>query len=62
MLAIQPNTQWCTLSKDHTSESDHTVIQWEVDVDRQLEADHERRVGGNVAAMIEEDVKAAEKL
>jgi hypothetical protein len=34
----------------------------EVEVDRQKEAGHERVAGWNIAAMTEEDAKAAEKL
>jgi hypothetical protein len=38
------------------------VTEWEVGVDRQEEGDHERVVGWNLAAMTEEDAKAAVKL
>jgi len=38
------------------------VRQWELGVDRQEEADHERVVGWNLAAITEKDVEAAEKL
>jgi len=37
-------------------------MQCEVEVGRQEEAGHERVVGWNIAAMTEEDGKAAEKL
>jgi len=50
------------LADDHATGSDHEVIEWEVEVDRQEEAGHERVVGWNLAAMTEEDAKAAEKL
>jgi hypothetical protein len=38
------------------------VIEWEVDVETQEEADHERIVGWNLPAMTEEDEEAAKKL
>ena len=38
------------------------VIEWEVEVDIQEEAGHERVVGWNLAAMTEEDAMGAEKL
>jgi len=53
----------CTiLADDHTTGSDHSVIAWEVEVDRQEEADHKRVVGWNLAATMEQDAEAAEKL
>jgi hypothetical protein len=47
---------------DHFTVSDHKVIEWEAEVDSQEEAGHERVVGWNIAAITEEDVKAAETL
>jgi hypothetical protein len=62
-LVNRPITTWCILADDdHARGSDHEVIEWEVEVDRQEEAGHERVVGWNIAAMTEEDAKAAEKL
>ena len=63
MLANRPITKWSILSDDdHATGSDHEVIQWEVEVGRQEEPGHERVVGWNLAAVTEEDAKAAEKL
>jgi len=50
------------LPKDHATGSDQDVKKWEVKVDSQEEADHERVVGWNLAAMTEKDTEAAEKL
>jgi len=62
-LANRPITKWSILADDdHATGSDHEVIEWEVEVDRQEEVGHERVVGWNLAAMTEEDTKAAEKL
>jgi len=62
-LANRSITKWSILADDnHPTGSDHEVIEWEVEVDRQEEAGHERVVGWNLAAMTEEDAKAAEKL
>jgi len=38
------------------------VIEWEVNVDKQEEADHVQVIGWNLAAMSQEDKEAAEKL
>jgi len=61
-LANRPIVKWTTLADDHATGSDHEVIEWEVGVDRQEEADHERIVGWNLAAITEKDTEAAEKL
>jgi len=61
-LANRSIVRWTIPAKDHPTGSDHEVIKWEVGVDRQEEADHERVVGWNSAAMTEEDAEAAEKL
>jgi len=61
-LANCPIVKLTILADDHATESDHEVIEWEVGVDRQEEADHERVVGWNLAAMTEKDVEAAGKL
>jgi hypothetical protein len=50
------------LADDHATGSDHEVIEWEVGVDRQMEAYHERVVGWNLVAMTEKDAEAAKKL
>jgi hypothetical protein len=50
------------LADENPTKSDHEVIEWEVDVDRQEVADYERVLRWNLAAMIEEDVEAAEQL
>ena len=60
--ANRPITKWSILADDHATGSDHKVIRWEVQVDRQGEAGQERVAGWNSAAMTEEDAKAAEKL
>jgi len=61
-LANRPITKWSILADDHTTGSDHEVIEWEVEVDRQEEAGLERVVGWNIAPTTEEDAKAAEML
>ena len=47
MLANRPIVKWTIMTDDHTTGSDHEVIQWEVGVERQEEADDERVVGLN---------------
>jgi hypothetical protein len=61
-LANQPIVKLTILANDHASESDHEVIEWEVGADRKEEADHDRVVGWNLAAMTENDAETAEKL
>jgi len=61
-LANRPITTLSILADDHATGSDHEVIEWQVEADRQEEADHEMVVGWNLAAMTEEDAKATEKL
>jgi len=61
-LANRPITKCSIPADDHTTGSDHEVTEWEVEVDRQEEADHGRVVRSNVAAMMEKDAEAAEKL
>jgi len=61
-LAHRPITNWFILADDHSTGSDHEIIEWEVDANWLVEADHERVVGWNLAAMMDEDAKAAEKL
>jgi len=45
----------------HATGSDHQVIEWEGDVDKQEEAGHESVVGWNLAATTEEDANGAKK-
>jgi hypothetical protein len=47
---------------EHTAGSDHKVIVWNAEEDRQEEADHERVVGWHFADMTENNAEAAEKL
>jgi len=47
ILANGPIVKWTILADDHTTGSDHEVIEWEVGVHRQEEADHEKVVGWN---------------
>jgi len=61
-LANRPITKWPILADDHTTGSDHEVIEWEVETDRQGVADHRSVVGWNLSAMMEEDAEVAEKL
>jgi hypothetical protein len=62
-LANHPITKLSILADDdHATGSDHEGIEWEVEVDRQEQAGHQRVVGCNLATMTEEDAKAAEKL
>jgi len=61
-LANRPISMWSILAYDHATGSNHEVMEWEVEADRQEEADHERVVGWNLASMTEEDVELAENL
>ena len=61
-LVNRPITKWSILADNHATRSDHEVIEREVEVVRQGEADHERVVGRNLAERTEKDVEAAEKL
>jgi len=54
--------KWFIPADGHATGSDHEVIESEVESDREEEANHERVLGGNLAAMTEEDVEAAEKI
>jgi len=60
-LANQPILKCTILADDHATRSDHEVIEWQVGVVRQEEAEHERVVGWNLAAIAEKDMEAAEK-
>jgi hypothetical protein len=62
-LANRHTTKWSILADDdHTTGSDHEVIECLVEVDRQEEAGEERVVGWNFLAITEEDAKATEKI
>jgi len=52
----KPRMKWFMLADDHTTRSDHKVIQWVVEADRAKEADHERVVGWQLAAMTQSSV------
>jgi len=53
----------CTsLDGSHATGSDHDVIEWEFNVDKQEEADHVQVIEWNLAAMSKEDEEAEEKL
>ena len=54
--------KWSILVDNHATGSDHEVLEWEVEADRQKEADHEKVVGWNSAAMTDKDLEPAEKL
>ena len=54
-LANRPITKLSILSDDHTMGSDHYVIEWEVDADRDVEADNQWVVGWHLAAMTKEE-------
>jgi len=61
-LATRPITQWTILEGSHATGSDQEVIEWEVNVDQQEEADHVQVIGWNLAATSKLDEEAAEKL
>lgn len=60
-LTNQQIRKWTILAKNQATGSDHKVREWEVDVDKQEEADHEWVVGWNLAAMTEQDKEVAKK-
>jgi len=61
-LATRPITRWTTMDGSHATGSDHEVIEWEFNVDKQEAADHVQVIGWNFAAMSKEDKEAAEKV
>jgi hypothetical protein len=61
-LVNRPIMKWIILADDHTTVCDHEVRECEVEIDRQKEADNERVVRWNLAAMTEENLEAAEEL
>jgi len=50
------------MADSHATGTNQEVIEWQVEVDRQEEAGHDRVVGWNIAEMMEEHMEAAEKL
>jgi hypothetical protein len=61
-LGNRPIMKWIILADDHATVCDHEVRECEVEADRQEQADNERVVRWNLAAMKEEDLEAAEEL
>jgi len=61
-LATRPIMRWTTLGGSHAACSDHEVIEWDFNADRQEEADHVQVRGWNLAAMSKGDKEEAEKL
>jgi hypothetical protein len=49
----RPITKWSIQTDDHTTGSDHVVIEWEVELASQEYAGHEHEAGWNLAAMTE---------
>jgi len=54
--------RWTILDGSHATGSDHEVIEWEFNLDKQGEADHVQVIGWNLAAMSKEDEEAEEIL
>jgi hypothetical protein len=61
-LATRPITRWTALGGSHTTGSDHEMIEWEFNVDKQEEEDDVQVIGWIVAATSTEDEEAAEIL
>jgi len=61
-LANRPITVWSIVADNHITGSCHVVIEWAVEADSQEEADFERVVGWNCAAMTVKDPEAVEML
>jgi len=61
-LANRLIMKWFLLADNHATRCVQEVIEWEIEVDWQGETDHARVVRWNLAAMMEEDVEAVEKL
>jgi len=61
-LATRPIMRWTTLHGSHATASDHEVIEWEFNADKQEEAYHVQVIGWNLAAMSKEDEETAGKL
>jgi len=56
IMAIWQITTWSMLADNHITGSDYDVLECELEVDRQEEADNERVVGCNLTALPDEDV------
>lgn len=54
--------KWSILVYDDATRSDHEVIEWEMDYDRDKGADHERVLRWILAAMMQKDLEGVEKL
>ena len=61
-LATRPIKRWTILEGSHATGSDHEVIEWEFNVDKQVEEDHMQVIGWNLAATSKQDQEAAETL
>ena len=61
-LANRPIVKCTIVADDHATGSDHEVIEWNVGVHTEEQADHDRVVRWDLAAMTEKDVEGAEKL
>ena len=61
-LANRPLGKWSILDWSHVTGSDHEIIEGEVDMEKQEEAEGTQIVGWNLAAMSQEDEEQAEKL
>jgi len=61
-LAHRPITKWTILNRSHATDSDDEIIEWEVNVDKQEDAEDVRIVGWNLSTMSKEDEEAAVKL
>ena len=59
-LASRPITQASILGDNHATQSDHKVIEWQVEADRHKEGDNATVIGCNLAAMMDQDVEAVE--
>jgi len=49
------------LDRSHVTASDHEIIEWKVDMEKQVQAEGTQVVGWNLAAMSQEDEEQAEK-
>lgn len=60
MLANRPTTKWSIQANYQETGFNHEVMEWEVQEDRQEEADHERIEWANLAAPTQENVEDVE--
>jgi len=58
-LVNRPFVKWTMLDGSHVTGSDHEIIQWEVAMEKQQEAEGTHVVGRNLAAMSQEDEEQA---